>query len=164
MERPSHVQQKAMLIIFVNGTGEYKIAILPAGQKMNNSYFMKCVLRPLPEVCYPQGRKSHKRRTMLYFGNAPIHSAEEFQGHLTNMGFTRMEHLPYSPDLAPCDLFLFGAMKENFSGQRFKSAEEPFLAVQTFSRGPSADFLQVFFLEWERRFRICRESGGEYGE
>jgi hypothetical protein len=55
-------------------------------------------------------------------------------------------------------------MKENFSGQRFKSVEELFLAVGTFLRWLSADFLQTVCLEWERGLRICYESGGEYVE
>jgi hypothetical protein len=69
---------------------------------------------------------------MLHFDNAPIHNTEEVQGHLTNLGFARMEHPPYSPDLALCDFFLFGAMRENLSGQRFESVEELSLAVEAF--------------------------------
>jgi histone-lysine N-methyltransferase SETMAR len=101
---------------------------------------------------------------MLHFDNAPIHSTEEVQGHLTNLGFTRMEHPPYSPDLAPSDFVLFSAMKENLLGQRFESVEEFFLAVKAFLRRLSADFLQTVFLEWERRLSICCESGAEYVE
>jgi hypothetical protein len=101
---------------------------------------------------------------MLRFDTAPIHSTEEVQGFLANLAFTRMEHPPCSPDLAPCDFFLFGAMKENFSGQRFESVEEPHIGVEAFLRGLSANFLQTVFLEWERRLRICCESGGEYVE
>jgi hypothetical protein len=59
IERPSHFQQKTPLTVFFNGTHEYKIAILPAGQKMNSKYFMQCVLGPLTEVCCPKGQKSH---------------------------------------------------------------------------------------------------------
>jgi hypothetical protein len=75
-----------------------------------------------------------------------------------------MEYPPHSPDLATCDFFLLGGMKDNFSRRRFKSVEELFLAVEALLRGISADFLQTVFLEWERRLRICCESGGEYVE
>jgi hypothetical protein len=149
IERSSHFQQKTMLTIFFDRTREYKIVILPAGQKVHRTYFMECVLGPLTEVCYSQGRKSHIRRVTLHFDNAPIHNTEEVQGHLTNLGFTRMEHPFDSPDLAPCDFFRFGTMKENFSGQHFECVEELVLAVKAFLRGLSADFLQTVFLEWE---------------
>jgi transposase len=75
-----------------------------------------------------------------------------------------MEHPPYSPDLTPCDFFLFRAMKKNLSGQRFESVEELFHALEALLRRLSTDFLQTVFLEWERRLPICCKSGGEYVE
>jgi hypothetical protein len=35
-----------------------------------------------------------------------------------------MEYPSYSPDLAPCDFFLFGAMKQAFSGQLFDTIDD----------------------------------------
>jgi hypothetical protein len=125
---------------------------------------MKCVLGRLTEVCYLEGRKSHERRVMVHFDNAPIHNTEEVQDHLTNLRFKRMEYSPYRPDLALCNFCLFGAMIENFSGQRFESIDELFFAVEVFLRGLSADFLRTVFLEWERRLQVYCESRGEYVE
>jgi hypothetical protein len=108
---------------------------------------MECVLGTLAEVCYPESWKSHKRRVMPHFDNGPILMVEEVQEYLTNLGFTRMEHLSFSPNLAPCAFFMFGAMKENFSGQPFESFEELSLAVEAFLRGFFADLVQTIFLE-----------------
>jgi hypothetical protein len=93
------------------------------------------MLGPLTRVCYPERKKSHERRVMVHFGNTPIHNTEEIQEHSTNLGLKRMEHPPYSPGLALCDFCLFGAMKENFSGQRFESVDELFFAVEAFLEG-----------------------------
>jgi hypothetical protein len=103
---------------------------------------MECVLRPLMEVCYPEGRKFHEKTVMVHFNNAPIHNTEEVQEHLTNLEFKRMKHQPYSPDLASGDFYLFGTMKNNFSRQRLESADKLCLAVEAFLRGLSADFLR----------------------
>jgi hypothetical protein len=43
-------------------------------------------------------------------------------GQLEQSRFKRMEHAPYSPDLAPYDFFLLGYMKEQLKGR--SSAEE----------------------------------------
>jgi histone-lysine N-methyltransferase SETMAR len=147
-----------------NGTGEYKMALVLPGQKMNSTYFMECVLGPLMEGCYPEGRKPPERKVMLHFDNASIHNTEEVQEHLTNLGFKRKEHAPYSPDLAPCNCCLFRAIKENCSGQRFESVDGLCFAIEALLRGPSADFLRKVFLELERRLRVCCESRGEYVE
>jgi hypothetical protein len=43
VEGPSDFQEKTMVTIFVNGTGDYKIVILPKGQKMNSMFFVQGV-------------------------------------------------------------------------------------------------------------------------
>jgi hypothetical protein len=75
-----------------------------------------------------------------------------------------MNHPAYSPDLAPCDFFLFGAMKENFSGMRFANADELFQGVEDLLRGLSADTLYTVFEQWIRRLELCCESSGEHVE
>lgn len=101
---------------------------------------------------------------MVHFDNSPIHNTQGIQEHLASVGFTKMEHPTYSPDPAPCDSFLFGAMKRNSSGQHFESVEGLLLALEALLEGLSADFLQTVFPEWERQLQACCESGREYAE
>jgi hypothetical protein len=84
---------------------------------MNSTYFIKHMLRPLTEICYPQGRGTHERGVMLHFDSGPIHNTKGVQESLANFGFRSTEHLPYSPDLVPDNFFLFSAMKQAFAGQ-----------------------------------------------
>jgi hypothetical protein len=84
IERPSHFHQKTMFMVFFNDTGECKIAILPDEQKVNNAYLIESVLRPLVEICYPQGRRAHERRVMLLFDNAPVHNTEGIRENLAS--------------------------------------------------------------------------------
>jgi hypothetical protein len=65
IRRPSHFQQKTMVTIFFNGTGECKIAILSQEHKMNSTYFIGYVVQPLVEMCSRDGSKSHERTIML---------------------------------------------------------------------------------------------------
>jgi hypothetical protein len=72
----SHLHQKTMFTVFFNGTGESKIAILPEGQTVKGAYFIESGLRPLVEICYPQGSGTRERRVVLHFDNAPVHNTE----------------------------------------------------------------------------------------
>jgi hypothetical protein len=36
----------------------------------------------------------------------------------------RMEHPPYSPDLAPCDFFLFGSVKGKWMGKQYEMPDD----------------------------------------
>jgi hypothetical protein len=130
-----------MITIFFNGTGECRLAILPQGHKMNSIYFIGCVVRPLVEMCSPDGRKIHERKVILDLDKGPIHNVEGIQEHLTGCGFERLEHPPYNLDLAPTDFFLFGAMKEKLWGQRFDSLDGLFDAGESFVGGLCADVL-----------------------
>jgi hypothetical protein len=141
IEWPSHFHQKTMFTVFFNGTGESKIAIPPDGQKVNIAYFIESVLRPLAEICYPQGKETRGRRVMLHFDNAPVHNTEGMRENLASFEFRRMAHPPYGPDSAPCDLFLFGAMKHAFAGQHFATTDDFLRSIEAFVRGLSADFL-----------------------
>ena len=40
------------------------------------------------------------------------------------MGIKAVSHPPYSPDLAPCDFWLFSKLKENLRGCRYETIEE----------------------------------------
>jgi hypothetical protein len=79
--RPSPFQQKIIVTIFFKRTGECKIAILPEGYKMNNIYFIGCVVQPLVEMCSPDGRRIHERKVMLHLDNGRIHNAGRVQEH-----------------------------------------------------------------------------------
>ena len=40
------------------------------------------------------------------------------------MGIKTLPQPPYSPDLAPCDFWLFPKLKENLRGYRYETIEE----------------------------------------
>lgn len=39
-------------------------------------------------------------------------------------GYDQLDHSPYSPDLAPCDYFLFRLLKKDLRGRRFLTDED----------------------------------------
>ena len=55
----------------------------------------------------------------FYQDNAPVHKSILVTDYLTQMGIKTVPHPPYSPDLAPCDFWLFPKLKENLRGNRY---------------------------------------------
>jgi hypothetical protein len=106
-----------MLSVFFNGTGQFVIDILPKGMKMDADYFADNIINKMARLCYPQGRQACVRRVMLYFDNAPIHCAGTARDRMAAAELEWMEHSLYSPDLAPCDFFLFGYVKGKLMGK-----------------------------------------------
>jgi histone-lysine N-methyltransferase SETMAR len=164
IERPSHHQKKTMMTVFFNGSGAFSINLLPQGQKMNSNYFAENIIRPLSALCYPNGRQAHERRVSLHFDNAPIHNTKVVDDAIGSLGLKKLEHPPYSPDLAPCDFFLFGHVKGRLNGCSFATPDEIFAAVQEVINEIPPDVFARVFEEWLARLRTCRDSGGEYVE
>ena len=42
---------------------------------------------------------------------------------LAEKSVQELQHPPYSPDLTPCDFFVFPSVKKKLRGKRFESAE-----------------------------------------
>lgn len=73
-------------------------------------------------------------------------------------------HPPYSPDLAPCDYFLFPKLKKLLRGQRFS---DPQTAVATMIdllyKIPNSEFSNCFD-KWFERMEKCIRAKGDYFE
>ena len=56
--------------------------------------------------------------------NASVHNSILVTDYLTKMGIKTVPQPPYSPDLAPCDFWLFPKLKEKLRGCRYQTIEE----------------------------------------
>jgi hypothetical protein len=73
-------------------------------------------------------------------------------------------HPPYSPDLAPCDFFLFPKMKLKLKGHRFDTIEEIQAEVQRVLDTLREKKLQDAFQKCRRLWNRCLHAGGIYFE
>lgn len=79
-------------------------------------------------------------------------------------GMISIVHPLYSPDLAPCDSFLFPTLKMDMKGKRFATVEE---VKQKSPEGlkdiPISEFKNCFE-QWKKRLKKCVVVNGEYSE
>jgi hypothetical protein len=73
-------------------------------------------------------------------------------------------HPPYSPDLAPCDFFLFPKMKLQLKWRRFDNVEELQAESQRVLDTQIEKDFQEAFQKWRRRWDRCLHAGGNYFE
>ena len=97
---------------------------IPTGQTVNKEYYVE-VLREL--------RKRFRRKRPALFksgqwhfhhDNEPVNNSILVTDYLTKMGIKTVPHLPYSPNLAPCDFCLFPKLMEKIKGCRFGTIVE----------------------------------------
>ena len=96
--------------------------------------------------------------------NAPVHNSILVTDYLTKMCIKTVHQPSYSPDLAPCDFWLFPKLKENLRGCRYETIEEMKEAVmKVIDMLTQEDFHGAFqkLLEW---YTKCIVAGGDYFE
>jgi len=72
--------------------------------------------------------------------------------------------LPYFPDLAPVDFFVFPKLKSSLKGHRFQTVEEIEENSTWDLRTIPQNMFQDSFQNWNKRWERCIKSGGEYYE
>ena len=96
--------------------------------------------------------------------NAPVHNSILVTDYLTQMGIRTVPHPPYSPDLAPCDFWLFPKLKENHRGNRYSTIEDMKEAVTRVLNTLTQEYFQGAFQKLLERYNKCIDVGGEYFE
>ena len=101
---------------------------------------------------------------ILHHDNAPAHNALSVKRFLAKNNIPVMEYPPYSPDLAPCDFFLFPKIKSALKGTRFESVDAVKAKATQFLNSLRQNDLQHCFQQWKIRMERCRDRGGDYIE
>ena len=160
--RQSKSTHKLLMISFFDSTGMIYMRRVPTGQTVNKEYDVE-VLRKFRERFHWKSPALFKSgQWHFHQDNAPVHNSILVTDYLTKMGIKTLPHPLYSPDLAPCDFWLFPKLKENLRGCHYETIEEMKEAVTKVTDTlTQEDFHRAFqkLLEW---FNKCIAAGGDY--
>jgi len=118
---------------------------VPPGQTVNGNFYCKVFgqLRENVGCKWPETWKN--RDWLLHHDNAPAHTSLVVRELLTKNNMTTVPHPAYSPNLSPCDFYMFRKMKLRLKGQRFVSIEEIHAELQqALNMLTLADFNECF--------------------
>jgi len=91
------------------------------------------------------------RRVRAKFDNAPCHTWRLVRQFLSNKNIMIRPHPPYSPDLAPYDLWLFPKVKMTMKGKRFGSIQDIDAATIAQLNTLTKEDFQNCFRKWQER-------------
>ena len=92
--------------------------------------------------------------------NAPVHNSILVTDYLTKMGINTVLQLPYSPDLAPCNFWLFPKLR----GCRYETIEEMKEAVTKVIDTLTQEEFHGASQKLVERYNKCIATGGDYFE
>ncbi|GFW32630.1 mariner mos1 transposase [Trichonephila clavipes] len=131
--RMSKSRIKTVIIVFFDIQGIVFCEFVPQGQTVNSAFYLE-VLRRLKRRIV-RVRADIKDTIKLHHDNATSHTAFIITNFLARSNTPVIHHPPYSPDLAPCDLFLFPRLKREMKGKHWETVEDIQHHVTTFLRG-----------------------------
>ena len=130
-----------MATVFWDKDGVILLDFLEGQKTITASYYEK-VLRKLKIALAKKQQGKLHRQILFHDDNAPAHTAKTVTTILREFCWEILSHPPYSPDLAPCDSFLFSKLKEHLKGTRFQSVNEAKRKVVTWLTRHALKFYQ----------------------
>jgi len=115
---------KVMLTLFWDEREVILEHYVPKGNTVNNATYADLLKNHLPPTIKPKRRGRLSTGVVLQHDNARPHTARSTVATIQDLYFECLPHLPYTPDLAPVDLHVFGPLKEAMGGKSFRSNEE----------------------------------------
>ena len=167
--RPKKARQvrsgtKSMLVIFFDIRGVVHREFVPQGQTVNAEFYCTILKRLREDIRRKRPELWRDGNWVLHHDNAPAHSALKTREFFGCTNTIVAPHPPYSPDLAPCDFFLFPKMKFKLKGRRFDTVEEIQLASQMVLNTLEEQDFQAAFQAWQQRWKRCIAAQGDYFE
>lgn len=156
-------RKKVMLIAFFDVKGMVYHHYVTEKATVNSTYYcgvLQTFLRHL------QKKRPEKVTNgwLLHQDNARPHVSAQTKEFMTKKCIETFGHAPYSPDLAPCDFFLFPQLKNHLSGKSFDTLTEVKVAVEGFTTQVFRNGAHHVFEQWQRRMNKCLEVKGDYVE
>jgi hypothetical protein len=129
------------------------------GQKYNLQFFTEAILPSIEKKLAECRPKLRTTTAHLHVDNAKPHISKMSIEKIDELGFILVPQPPYSPNLAPCDFFLFGYLKQHLERKHFTREDQVIAAVrEVFDKIPFQNVMD----DWQCQLRKRIQLGGEH--
>ena len=149
---------------FFDSTGMIYRHWVPTRQTVNKEYYVKILREFRKRIRQKRPALFKSDQWHFHQGNAPVYNSNLDTDYLIKIGIKTVRRPPYSPDLAPCDFWLFPKLKEKLRGCRYETIEEMKEAVTTVIDTITQEDFHGAFQKLLERYNKCIAAGGDYFE
>ena len=144
-----------MLIAFFDSDGIINKEFVTVGETMNSAFYEEVLKRLLRHIQRVRPELHRTGQWMLLGVNALVHCATRVHQFLSRRGVPVLDHPPYSPALAPADLF---PRRKSMKGARLADVaviqEHVTAVLRSIPKQPFAEFPEAL---WTLQ-RVCCEG------
>lgn len=148
--------KKAMLCVFWSVRGVEYWELLEEGQTVNSNVYC----RQLDQL--NQRLRRRRSRDVFLDDNAKPHRSRQTNAKIQELGWQRLDHPPYSPDLAPSDFHLFRSLQHFLKGKRFDDIDEMQESLEEFFDSKDVDFYRRGIEKLPEKWQEVIDVDGEY--
>jgi len=130
---------------------------LPRNVTINSNVYCQ-QLDKLNEAITEKRPKLINRKGVVFHDNARLHTSLMTRKKLLEFGWDVLPHLPYLPDLAPSDYYLFRSLQNSLNRKTFASDIERHL-IQFFDNKDRTFFENGIMKLTERWQKVIKQSG-----
>ena len=137
---------------------------VPIGQTVNKEYYVEVLKKFRKRFRLKRPALFKSGQWHFHWDNVLVHNSILVTDYLTKMGINTVPQPTDSPDLAPCDFWLFPKLKEKLRGCRYETIEEMKEAVTKVIDTLTQEDFHVAFQKLLERYNRCIAARGEYFE
>ena len=154
------IHSQTLMIPFFDSTGMIYMHWFPTGLIVNKEYYVEVLREFRKRFLWKRPELFKLGQWHFHQDNAPVHNSILDTDYLTKVGIKTVPHHPYSPDLAPCDFWLFPKLR----GCHYETIEEMKKAVAKVIDTLTQEDLHGAFQLLLERYNKCIAAGGDYFE
>ena len=160
---------KLMLTVFFDCDGVILVDFLRPGDTVDTDRYLE-VLETLkeriwckrPHLWVKKSENGPECNFVIHHDNASPHTADRTIAFFQNIDL--LPHPPYSPDLAPCDYFIFPRLKSQLARHNFRNLEELKVGVRKELKLIPAEDFNGAMRQLPIRWMKCLAANGSYFE
>ena len=137
---------------------------VPHGTTVSGDYYQWILREKLRPALRRRRRDLLTEGVILLHDNARPHLKTCVVEMLAKWEWEVLTHPLYTPDLSPCDFFLFAAIKKELRGRRFRSEEEINAAWSASIKNLDMDAIERGITRLPQLRKKCVEAHGAYFE
>jgi hypothetical protein len=137
--------------------------ILQQGQTVNQHCYLE-ILAMLREAVRRRRPELWPDAWILHHDNALARDALAVREFLAKKSIMKLDHPPYSPDLAPCDFWLFPKLKTALKCHRYSDIADIQGHATTILQSIPQEEFQKCFEQCKHRLTKCIGAQGDYLE
>ena len=103
-----------------------------------------------------------QNKMILHMDNARPHTAHLTRLKLQMLGIETLPHAPYSPDISPCDFWLFKIVKNSMKGCVWSSDNELIAGARSAVNSICRSDYSACYDSWIKRWRSVIQAEGSY--